>query len=333
MEVARAARDAGLAGLVGVELARRGNDLRAVRLVGGNDHDALVAANRALRSEPGHAAGLSFSLADPGIFRIDPSNTTGTETTYDYARDWGCIDQTTNGVWQPTAVIINSFHQQPVENTGGHVSEGSAHSIGAKPLGDWSAATGVTEDDGLWESTYTAPEVAGEEEIDYTVTGISRCTGTTTVQERYSVALPGLRPIVNGTFGISVPDPTSKHTSVGYATPGVIPKVYATHQAYFGRYQDRVVVTAASTPEGGLNDVKNNWAPPHSEHRSGQEVDMVGKYVKQKVNSKIAQVPDLIALQRIAAIGNQNQLLCSVEVMRRGVTLSRDQWHVHCNDI
>jgi hypothetical protein len=333
---ARAIAEGGVQGLVGVQLRRDGTGTLPVRILGGTgDAAALRRANEVLsqasRGVKARTSGLSFSVADPGFFLIAPSGTTGSTTTYQLDQAWGCADESTQGFWQPTTVIIDGWQQKALPNTGGHLSTNGAHPIGSKPLGYWSATSAATGPDGVFSSTFTSGPVAGEETVDYTVTGVTRCTGTTSVNGRYSIALADLTPIVNGINGISVPSPTSAHTSVSYATFSAANASYLTQAVYAGGSGDFIRVTAASLPEGGLNDIAGTWAPPHSTHRSGAEVDMVGRYKKDKVGKDAKLVPDANALEAIAAAGRSSGFaVCDVETSRKGVQLDRTQWHVHC---
>lgn len=41
-----------------------------------------------------------------------------------------------------------------------------------------------------------------------------------------------------------------------------------------GQYNGPMLLTAAALAQGGINDISNNWAPSHWEHRVGTDIDV-----------------------------------------------------------
>ena len=276
--VAHAVRASGLRGLVGVEMSGTGSDTRPVRLLAGPEQTAeLARANQILASALGVAPGSGTAvLARAGaqgadtqedLFQVRPTGS-GTPATHTYTTQWGCADQSNGYVWEPVAVRVAGWTTEAVEGTGGHV-----HPAANKPRGTWSATSGVTAGDGVWSSQFKAPVFAGSERLRYTVTGVTRCTGTRTVEETYRIAVPGLVALGGGTGYILV-GRTDTHPGNHFGTPGFNTALRTLAQRFVAKYNKNLAYNDMSLVTGGRFDVGAGWAGAHSEHRFGKNVDL-----------------------------------------------------------
>ena len=276
--VAHAVRASGLTGLVGVEMSGAGADARPVRLLAGPEQAAeLARANQLLASAVGPAPGggtaaLARAAArevgtHADLFQVRP-NGSGTPATYTYTTRWGCADQINGYVWEPIAVRVAGWTTEAVEGSGGHV-----HPASSKPRGTWSATSGVTAGDGVWSSEFKAPVFAGSERLRYMVTGVTRCTGTRTVEETYTIAVPGLVSIGSGPGYILVGQ-TGTHPGNHFGTPGFNAALRALAQRFLAKYNKNLAYNDMSLITGGRFDVGATWTGAHSEHRFGKNVDL-----------------------------------------------------------
>lgn len=273
--VAEAARDAGLRGLVGVQLLSDGAATTPLRLIAGADQsDALLRANRLFagamdRRRLGHStAVMSKAAAVTGLFRVAPSGVGLSPTTYTYTTQWGCQDEQNGGAWEPIAVFVDPWNNAMVPGSGGH-----NHAAGIATTGSWSPATGVTGGDGVWTSTFTAPSFSVEERLEYSVTGVSRCTGTANVSETYSIGIDGLADLGTGT-GYTLVGSTSTHVSNHYGTPAFNAALKTLASRFHAKYNKNLLYNDMSLVEGGGFDWRADWGPSHAEHRIGRNIDV-----------------------------------------------------------
>lgn len=64
------------------------------------------------------------------------------------------------------------------------------------------------------------------------------------------------------------------HPSGFYGTPEMVEKVRRLARAFRDRWGMILTITDMTLPWGGLWDISNTWAPPHSRHRRGRSVDI-----------------------------------------------------------
>lgn len=78
---------------------------------------------------------------------------------------------------------------------------------------------------------------------------------------------------LTGSYG--QPGVTSKHIANHYGTSSTVGTLSLIAWRYFeDTGGDSLGINDMSLPKGGLFDIKNNWAPPHYEHRTGTDADI-----------------------------------------------------------
>jgi hypothetical protein len=155
----------------------------------------------------------------------------------------------------------------PIERSAGHDHDGS------KPTGAFLPQNPIqTGSSGETVVKYTAPDPSGP----VVISGVS--PGAREAAETISVAVPGLVTIErtgeHHTF-----ESSSKHSSNDfYMAPGTMGVMKQIWQRYVDKGYPRNTakkfrITAAALISGGLYDWKGTWAPPHSTHRQGGDMD------------------------------------------------------------
>ena len=324
-EVARAVVESGTTGLVAVARVIEPDGRSYVRVVDAEPPQVSPRLQHA--SLPSDSAGtqqLVLPDLDPRflLFVTSPSgpNTFGAPNEVTVVWGFFCIDPFTGEVQQLFDVTVHDISNKARAETGGHLS---AHPLAAKPVGTWDPQSGRTGADGTFRTRYRSREASGDEEVwlRYTANDAgSACAGQTAEGVDFiGVRYPGLVPIeaVNGIYYDNI---TSDHNTVFYATPETVEATYRAALFYLlltatddEEGIEPLRINAASLIFGGLNDVNRNWAPPHSTHRVGTDVDMDGKAGPAGDNPRVWNKVQLAA--RAAGFP-----LCQVH----------DRNHVHC---
>ena len=94
-----------------------------------------------------------------------------------------------------------------------------------------------------------------------------------TIQASVEVLVAGLQPIPSSA-ALKLKAPLAEHPSPYWATPGFIGKLVQLANKYFQERSKPITVTDASLQWGGRFDLRQNWAPPHAEHRDGNQADL-----------------------------------------------------------
>jgi hypothetical protein len=192
-----------------------------------------------------------------------------------------CLNSSTGEVIPDCQV---SLTKAAVAGSGGHL-----HHDQNRPSGSLSWSSGSTGSTGVRTLTYTAPEVAGQVEIETAgVASGSQASARFTV----NVRMDGLEPVPLAGDGFEMDAHSVGHGSNNrYATAGVIQQLQTVVNAFrqrLGRLPQPpaeipiLVFTSISLPSGGLFDVDANgdgvidnlWSPPHISHRFGVDADM-----------------------------------------------------------
>ncbi|MFL5494369.1 MAG: hypothetical protein ACJ8DC_08310 [Gemmatimonadales bacterium] len=271
----KAVQEAGLKGLVGVQLDGTGPSARVIRLIGDASQATALAKTNLRLAElgtPSRAATASrlamAALAASDLFEIRPAGTGLAPTSYTYSAAWGCADESTGGVWQPTTVIIDGWTAEAAPQTGGHV-----HDAASKPVGTWNPVSGATSGDGVWTTNFTAPPFAGTANLRYRVTGATRCTGTAQVAVTYSIVVPGLVAL-GASAEYDLIGQTSTHPDNHYGVQSFVAKLQSLASTFRSKYQSKLAYNDMSLASGGWFDLSAGWGGAHAEHRVGRNADL-----------------------------------------------------------
>jgi hypothetical protein len=254
-------------------------------------------------------ANLLFVVAPAGPKTYGADNDIGLAwRVYCYVRN---ADGSTS-VYQSFSTTIHNIQSEPVYGTGGHLT---SHQ-GSKPHGGWEPSSGTLSPDGRFYTMYTADVASGDELITMTYTPHDTpCTGITDqVSYATGVRIRGLvraDPVPNLTLAAI----GSNHSDIYYATPEARAALYRLADAYHAATEGRdyVRVTAIALPFGGINDVGNNWRPPHSTHRVGTDVDVDGANDSQQTHFNLIRAGERAAFrlcERHGPRGAPNHVHC-----------------------
>lgn len=179
------------------------------------------------------------------------------------------------------------FKVYPVPKSGGH-----EHHDAMRPTGSISPPSipFYEGEKGPKTATYTSSEIAGTEEIIAEV----RETGKET-KKTVDVKVPILGKMPNGIYwrltgAFGEPSVTSMHTENHYAEASVIDAMIKIANEYYGATETTLGINDISLSWGGLFDIGNNWATPHSSHRKGTDVDISIKVYDPDENEYIEKL-------------------------------------------
>jgi hypothetical protein len=167
--------------------------------------------------------------------------------------------------------------EQISEGGGGHLD---SHT-GLKPVGQNDPAFGVTDAAGDFVSRYTSGPVSGDErsDVSYVVHDpTSPCDGEVGVKTYYNATRwEGLvRLVPSSTLALCCL--TSNHSDIYYVQPNIVQLAQLTADHFVNQVpgSPALRVSAASLIYGGVEDIHNDWNPPHFEHRIGTDLDLAG---------------------------------------------------------
>jgi len=189
-----------------------------------------------------------------------------------------CYDSR-SGVWsQLLNVNVNSVTQRAIAGTGGH---NALHPLASKPVGAWKPGNGRTQADGTFVSDYTSGIASGDEQIRVNWTTLdagSPCAGMNALNTFNSAVRYRGLVLMAARDGLVLWPVDSDHNSISYSTQGAANATYRAQRYYkeLTGETDFLSMNAASLIFGGINDVNNDWAPPHHTHRVGTDVDIDG---------------------------------------------------------
>jgi hypothetical protein len=163
------------------------------------------------------------------------------------------------------------------EGTAGHLH------VGGKPFGSVSPNLVTTGASGVVTVQYRAPAPSGP------VIMAGESEGARTAQETIEVRVIGLIPLEGGGNYMFVGDP-SGHENRFNGVPGFVGAIEAladslaifaariptlpTAERPTGVFPSSLGVNDLSLGDGGLFDYKQTWAPPHENHRVGDDADI-----------------------------------------------------------
>jgi hypothetical protein len=227
---------------------------------------------------------------------------------------WDCIIGGVN-YGRIQNVSVSGVNNIPLDGTGGHTG---AHA-GQKPGGNNNPSHGVTDGAGFFTTTYTATEVSGDEQMDVnwsTSDQASACVGFGGTDTYFHATRWQGLARMTGTADLVFAPIQSQHSSVYYATPTVASMAQKAGAAYRSATHgaNPLIVNAASLVYGGLEDINNNWSPPHATHRIGTDVDFDG------LAGPAGDTPRVWALVKKAAINGGGFKVCDIH----------NKNHVHC---
>ncbi|MGH7565167.1 MAG: hypothetical protein ACREK5_12205 [Gemmatimonadota bacterium] len=197
--------------------------------------------------------------------------------------------------WFPANGEVDSlFHVNLTYPTGGHVEpppplDTPKHDLSntatGRPVGTYDLTSGPTGFAGMFGPTEFTSNIAGGEElviVDYRVTDPQSTCFEAEARARFRaiIEVPGLMRIPSH-LDIDLDtyppagDLTSHHEAgFWYLNPETIQSVITLGRTHRARFGSPVLLTAASLVQGGINDIGRNWAPKHSEHRIGTDIDI-----------------------------------------------------------
>lgn len=166
---------------------------------------------------------------------------------------------------------------------GGHDHDAATIADSARPKGTLKVPSGSTDTNGVFSSTYVASEFAAEDKIKAMAT-YQGCTGEAVSDPIASklqwLSLLTMSPrsiAIGGTNDHFGPNDKSAPTSPDnnhWVTLDTNSKMGYLMEIYELSNHAGLQVNDASLPFGGLFDWKATWAPPHSTHRRGIDIDM-----------------------------------------------------------
>jgi hypothetical protein len=303
-EISAALERSGATGMVAVAEFATIDGIQAVRIVRRID-DQLI--------NPGRGSGFGLRTLDADeqylAFVVNPSPPNTGNLPYTITINWSfyCYNYSTNMWQQQFLVTINNAFQKAVANTGGHLS---VHSLPAKPIGTWDPHNGATSG-GVFSTKYTAKVASGDEEIHFDAVvndDPSPCKGPVEFLSESATRVRGLVQITSAR--VTYETITSDHSSVFYATPTSAARIDPTAIFYDSIQHQTMRVNAASLPFGGVNDVNHNWAPPHSLHRVGKDVDIDGSADTQRIWDKLIKAATTGGGFRSCEVHDRNHVHC-----------------------
>ena len=200
----------------------------------------------------------SIDISGPAETR--PTGTGGTSTAVLAAK------VTADG--KPQAGVAVSFTVDVTANSGGH-----DHHNAARPKGTLSIAQGTTDANGEVKVTFTPPAIAGIHTIK---ASCANCTGSPASKE-VKVKVPDLVEMPPDTKvppSYTLVGQTANHASNHWFLRPSLDTLNKVVDTMFKTGWGTVGINDGSLIWGGLFDIKGGWSPSHSEHRTGNEVDI-----------------------------------------------------------
>lgn len=253
----------------------QGGPVAVAEVVGDGHSEFYLARGRTARSEQQNVVAAFRMDFDPAnlTFTVRPGGgraTLNAPNTLQMTWRFYCYNWTTNQWVAQQSVRVNRARQRAVANSGGHLG---GHSLPAKPVGTWNPSTsgGFISS---WVSTITGGIASGDEIVTFetTVQDAGDCQGETVFEALSATRWPGLIELT----GLVRAAITSNHSNVYYATPQMAQHALAAHNFHRELTGTSFSITAGALIYGGINDVNNNWGPPHSTHRIGTDLDIDG---------------------------------------------------------
>ncbi|MBA3670466.1 MAG: hypothetical protein H0W68_00395 [Gemmatimonadaceae bacterium] len=203
---------------------------------------------------------------------------------------------------------VDAVRHIAITGTGGH---GSAHGI--KPSGVSAPANGETDGDKVFRTVYSATPAAGDEnlQVDWTLLdGAPQCIGDQGSYDfQHSTRWNGLSHLT-ADANVKFVATSSNHGDVFYATPGANAKTLKTAKLYRRIAGIALPITAASLIYGGINDIYNDWRPPHKSHRTGNDLDFDGRSNSPAEHQLIKQLGERGGGFRLCEPHNGNHVHC-----------------------
>ncbi|HZD05890.1 MAG TPA: hypothetical protein VE173_13270 [Longimicrobiales bacterium] len=152
-----------------------------------------------------------------------------------------------------------------VANSGGH------EHTAARPVGTFGDLSGSTDENGVFQTTYTASEFGGAETIKADINSVEG-------EEDLEVKVAGLTPLGTG-MGYVLKGSNDAHPGNHYGTAIAVAGLQAIADDYASAYPGSVLwYNDMSLERGGLFDIGPPygvfWHTPHDEHRLGTNCDV-----------------------------------------------------------
>lgn len=208
------------------------------------------------------------------------------------------LDRNNNNV-PNYSVTLQAFAPQyqgdPCDDCGGH-SHDTNRPIGdfLSPQGDPIGYTvqGTTGPNGEpFKVMYRASKFGGIENIKAFGTGEPEVKD----EKRLTVRILGLESLSGAYFFLKCEIENCvgyRHTNFYNATPGVNSLFSNIASTYYQQFptDQLLVVTDASLAWGGLYDYKDTWAPPHTYHRIGTDIDVRSKNIPESNRKEFEKI-------------------------------------------
>lgn len=180
-------------------------------------------------------------------------------------------------VW--TKPIFNDLEITSITRTREYIPYGHHHAPDNDVIrcrGATSVDDGSTNDNGVFQFFYRGPEAAGR-----TVVAVfwqdPRDEETGSVSMTFENRHDGLVEMT-GTPAMTLTGHESDDfhlaPDIHWVTPTTQTHIEFLAALYYAEYNERLMVNDGSLRYGGLYDYNETWAPPHSEHREGKNVDI-----------------------------------------------------------
>lgn len=205
-------------------------------------------------------------------------------------------------------VTIDELSQEAIDETGGHRG---GHS-GEKPIGAWDPDQGPATASGTFTTTYTSNIAAGDElmQLFWTANDAgSDCEGLSTLSEALiGVRYGGLQRVAESAnlfFDVT----TSDHFDVYFATPSTAARTQTAASNFAALSGAPMRLNSASLVFGGLYDIADNWAPPHTTHRIGTDMDIDGPSDTPTIWEQLILAGQAAGF-RLCEVHNRNHVHC-----------------------
>lgn len=172
-----------------------------------------------------------------------------------------------SGTWLTNRTVTLSLQSIDSGGRSTDSSYGHVHQGPQKPSGTLSPISVNTGTSGVGSVLFHAGAVSGPVVVRAT------SAGADSSQDTLLVRVAGLEELVVSDFD-SLIGRTNAHPVNHYGIPAMVTRLNALADSFYARYQQKIWYNDMSLPYGGVFDTALNWMPPHSEHRSGRDVDV-----------------------------------------------------------
>ncbi len=215
----------------------------------------------------------------------------------------GTPNTTTARVQTTPAVASQSVQLGAVRvtNSGGHIKTGSYHpdSASTNVVGAFGSATGTTDGNGRFETSYTAPYFGGTVKV--------RATMLSQTQEVFAqIFVPGLQELGSGTNYVLIGFDNQPHHPEGanhWGTETANSALVSIANAYKDQFypngitsEQKLNYNDQSLTNGGKFDLRGDWSIEnnyHGAHRAGRHCDVSSHNTNLQIEGRKEAIEDL----------------------------------------